>query len=114
MKKFIVMYHMPDDVLAKTQDTPPEESAKAMEDWMKWAEQCGEYLIDLGNPLGNGLKLNVDGSSHKSQREVCGYSILQANDLAHAQSLLEGHPHLSGWDNSCEIEIHEAMALPGQ
>lgn len=57
MKKYIVTYHMPDEVLERTKDTPPEEAAKGMEMWM-----------------------------------TCG------------------HPHLSGWDQSCEIEVHEALS----
>ncbi|QCK15785.1 hypothetical protein DCC35_14035 [Mangrovivirga cuniculi] len=104
---------MPNDVLAKTQNTPPEEAKKGMERWQQWAEKCEDHLVDLGNPLANGEKINVDGSTEKSEREVVGYSILQAKDINHAKELLKDHPHLSGWDDSCEIEVHEAMDLPG-
>jgi hypothetical protein len=64
-------------------------------------------------PLTNGAKLNVDGTSTESERQVCGYSILKAESIEQAKELLQGHPHLSGWDASCEIEVHEAMPLPG-
>ena len=113
MKKYIVTYHAPNDVMEQMANTPPEESAKGMELWMAWAQKCGDHLVDLGLPLTGGQKLNVGGSSENSNREVCGYSILQAESMEQAKELLQGHPHLSGWDQSCEIEVHEAMPLPG-
>ena len=45
---------------------------------MAWAARCGEQLIDLGNPLVGGQKLNPDGNSQGSTRGVAGYSINQA------------------------------------
>ena len=113
MKKYIVMYHAPVEALAQMQNTPPEEAAKGIEAWMAWAKKCGDHMVDLGTPLGMGQKLNVGGSSEGSTRGVCGYTILQANDMDHAKELLQGHPHLSGWDNACEIEVHEALDMPG-
>lgn len=112
MKKYMVIYHAPIESLEQMQNTPPEDAKKGMEMWMEWAKNCGDHLVDLGNPLGGGLKINVDGSSNKSERQVCGYSILEAENMDQASELLKGHPHLSGWDAACEIEIHEVMPLP--
>ncbi|MDN3670560.1 YciI family protein [Echinicola jeungdonensis] len=112
MKKFIVIYHAPISALEQMENTSPEESKKGMEKWMEWAKKCGDKLVDIGNPLANGEKLSTNGSSEKSKREVCGYSILQAKDMEEAKKLLQGHPHLSGWDAACEIEVHETMPLP--
>ena len=105
---------MPAEVMAKSMNTPPEEAKKGMEQWMQWAEKCGDNLVDLGTPLSPGLKLKPQGAFENSNREVCGYSILKANDMDHAKELLNGHPHLSGWDDSCEIEVHEALPMPGE
>lgn len=113
MNKYIVIYHASPDALARSMNTPPEEAAEGMKLWHQWAEKCGDHMIDLGTPLGFGQKINVDGSSADSTRHVCGYSLLQAESMDEARRLLQGHPHLSGWDASCEIEVHEAMALPG-
>ncbi len=110
MKKYLVVYHANIDALKQMQSSTPEESKKGMEQWMQWAQKCGDNLIDLGNPLGMGQKLSPD-SSEPSTRQVCGYSILQATDMDHAKDLLQGHPHL-GWDGGCEIEVHEALPLP--
>ena len=111
MKKFIVTYHATESALTQMENTSPEDAKKGMELWMKWADKCGDNLIDLGSPLTSGLKLMTKGDSQQSNRQVCGYSILQAENMDHAKELLNGHPHL-GWDMTCEIEIHESMPLP--
>jgi hypothetical protein len=113
MKKYIVIYHAPMEAIARMQNMPPEESRKGMEIWMQWAENCGDHLVDHGTPLGFGQRLNVDGTSQNSKRQVCGYSVLQAENMEQARALLLGHPHLSGWDNACEIEVHVSLPLPG-
>ena len=112
MKKFIVIYHAPIDALQQTAEASPEEAEKGMEAWMVWAQKCGDKLVDLGTPLANGLKLIPGGGSEHSERQVCGYSILQAESLEEASGLLKDHPHL-GWNADCEIEVHEALDLPG-
>lgn len=108
MKKFIVLYHASPDAMAEMSNEPPSE--EAMKPWMDWAKKCGSKLVDLGNPLFGGVKLSPDGKSTESKKGVVGYSVLQANDLEDAKSLLKGHPHL-GWHGGCDIELHEAMAM---
>jgi hypothetical protein len=88
----------------------PEDMKKGMEAWNAWAEKCGSGLVDLGQPLANGMRVTPGGTS-PSDRGVAGYSILQAEDINGAVAMLQGHPHL-GWDDSCDIEVHEAMPLP--
>lgn len=112
MKSFIVIYHAPIEAMQQTAQSSPEEMAKGMEAWMQWAKKCGEQLVDMGKPLMGGQAINPDGSSVASTREVCGYSILQAEDMEEAKKLLEGHPHLA-WNGACAIEVHEAMPMPG-
>lgn len=109
MKKFIVLYHAPEELMAQSMaNSTPEERAKGMEPWMAWAEKCGDKLVEMGAPLMGGQKVLPDGSTSKSGRQVCGYSVLQANDMEEAKSLMKGHPHLE-WDGACEIEVHETM-----
>lgn len=112
MKKYIVIYHAPDELMAQSANASPEEMEKGMEPWMAWAAKCGDQLVDLGNPLMGGQKLLPDGNSLSSARGVVGYSILQAESMDAAKSLLLGHPHLE-WNAACEIEVHEVMPLPG-
>ena len=111
MKEFIVTYHAPAELMKSTNSTP-EEMKKGMEAWMVWAEKCGDKLVSMGAPLMGGIKLSPDGSSTASNKNVVGYSILQAENMDDAKALMDGHPHL-GWNAACDIEIHETMPLPG-
>ena len=111
MKKFVVIYHAPADAQMESANMTPEQQAAGMKLWMEWAKQCGDKLVDLGQPLANGQALTPKGSS-ASAKQVAGYSVLQAKNMDEAKSLLEGHPHLA-WNAACSIEVHEAMPLPG-
>ncbi|GBF24368.1 hypothetical protein MnTg01_00707 [archaeon MnTg01] len=110
MKQFVVIYYAPASAMEKMQNTSPEEMKKEMEAWMTWAEKCGEHLVDLGTPLGTGQQINASGNL-PSKTNVTGYSILQADNMAEAEDLLKGHPHLE-WADGCQIEVHEKMPLP--
>ncbi|MBI3305096.1 hypothetical protein HYZ80_02120 [Candidatus Parcubacteria bacterium] len=110
MKKFIVVYHMSKSAMAGMKDVSPEDMKKGMEPWMAWAKKCGSGLVDMGTPLANGQKVTKDGTS-PSDKDVVGYSILQAESMKDAVAMLKGHPHLE-WSSGCEIEVHESMPLP--
>jgi hypothetical protein len=111
MKKFIVIYHVNASAMEKMGKGTPEETKEEMEKWMTWAKKCGDGLVDLGSPLGNGAKVNSSGSA-PSERGVVGYSILQAEGMEAAQEMLKEHPHL-GWNEGCDIDIHECLPMPG-
>ena len=85
MKKYMVIYHAPAELMNQTADSSPEEMDEGMKEWMTWAARCGEKLLDLGNPLVGGQKLIPDGSSEGSTRGVSGYSILQAESFEDAR-----------------------------
>ena len=112
MKKFIVIYHTPADAQMETSKMSKEDQAKGMEMWMAWAKKCGNKLVDLGAPLMNGQQLIPGGKVKPSDKNVAGYSVLQAESMDDAKKLLQGHPHL-GWNAACSIEVHETMPLPG-
>ena len=111
MKKFIVTYHAPAELMERSQESSQEEIEAGIKAWMNWANGCGKGLVDLGNPLMGGERLNPDGSSLKSTTGVCGYSILQADNMEGAKALLNEHPHLA-WNGACTIEVHESLPLP--
>ncbi len=110
MKQFVVIYYAPQSAMEKMHSMSPEDMKKGMEPWMKWAEKCGEHLVDMGAPLGIGQHIDPSGIT-SSKTEASGYSILQADNMAEAEELLKGHPHL-GWGDGCYIEVHEKMPLP--
>jgi hypothetical protein len=112
-KKFLIIYHAPIDAMVQTANASPEEMAKGMAMWKAWAKRAGSKLTDLGAPLVNGKRLHSNGSSAPSNRDVTGYSLLEADDWAELEDLLSGHPHISGWHPGATIEVHETMLIPG-
>ena len=112
MKQFVVIYFAPASAMEKMKTSSPDDMKKGIEAWMKWAKKCGNSLVDFGNPLGNGQEISQSGTS-SSVKGIAGYSILQAENMAEAESLVQGHPHLS-WDEGCLIEIYEKMPLPNE
>jgi hypothetical protein len=111
MAKFMVIYHAPASATEAMANVTPEQMAEGMKPWMAWAERCGPALVDMGNPLAGGQTVTKSGTK-ASGRQVAGYSVLEAADMAAALKLVEGHPHLE-WADGCEIEVHEEMPMPG-
>lgn len=110
MPKFVYVYHAP----APPPDAPqpsPEQMAEVMEAWTQWAGGLGDGLVDFGTPLADGVRVTADGTS-ASDRDVTGYSIIEVDDLDAAVALAQDHPHLQ-MPGGCEIEVHEAQAVPG-
>lgn len=102
---------MPMSAMKKMQSKmTPEKHKEGMALWMAWAKKCGKKLVDLGSPLGKGVKLTSKGSS-PSTKNVAGYSILKASNMAEAKKLLKNHPHIK-WNAACQIEVHEALPMP--
>lgn len=110
MKKFIVTYHAPNEVLAQMQKATPEQRENEMQEWMAWKDRAGDKLVDFGNPLVGGQRLLKDGGSVDSGRELIGYSIIQAEDINDAQAVLSSHPHLTTYE-SCSVEVHESLPM---
>lgn len=112
MKKFVITYHTPAEIMKNLGEPDPVEMEKGMVEWWNWADRCGDSLVDLGNPLMYGKRLNSE-SSGGTKSEISGYSILQAEDMDAVLKLLENHPHTS-WNKQCSIEVHEVMPLPSR
>jgi len=110
MKKFIVIYHAPAEAMAQMAEATPEQIAEGMKPWMAWKDSVGNKLVDFGTPLMGGQRLLPDGTTENSTKEVTGYSILQAESMDEAKSLLKSHPHLA-WTGGCDIEVHESVPM---
>ena len=110
MTEFLVLYHAPKSLHEKHKDMSEEDMSKMMQAWMKWAESCGEHLLDRGAPVANARRLDTSGSTSSSS-EAGGYSIMQADSITKIEELLKNNPHLE-WGEGCYIEIHEKMPLP--
>ena len=110
MTKFVYIYHAP---MSPADAAPPDpaEMEQVMGAWMAWAGKVGDGMVDFGTPLDNGVSVTPDGTS-PSTREVAGYSIIEAEDMAAALALAKDHPHLK-MPGACTIEVHEALPVPG-
>ena len=110
MKKFVVIYHAPASAMEQMGKATPEDMEKGMEFWMAWANGIGDGLVDIGSPLGKGQSISKDGNL-PSESDITGYSVLQAQSMEEAKSMLQQHPHLQ-WAEGCKIEVFESMPLP--
>ncbi|MET1086699.1 MAG: hypothetical protein ABWY04_06215 [Arthrobacter sp.] len=110
MKKFVVLYIAAQSAQAQMAESSPEAAQEGMKAWMAWAERAGDGIVDLGTPLGPGRDISSTGSSDAGTG-VAGYTILQADDLAGAEALLDGHPHLMM--PGARIQVYESLDLPG-
>ncbi len=110
MTKFVLIYHAP---MAPADATPPdaEQMAAVMAEWNVWAGKVGAGMIDFGTPLDHGVRV-TESSTAPSTRQVAGYSIIEAADMDAAIGLAQVHPHLN-MPGGCEIEVHEALPIPG-
>jgi hypothetical protein len=77
---------------------------------MRWAENAGPALIDLGSPLGNS-RLVPEAADGKTGLPIGGFSILQADSAEDLGKLLDDHPHLQM--PGAGIEVLEYLPMPG-
>ena len=110
MSKFLFLYHAPTTPAENTPSDPAEMEA-VMGQWMEWAGRVGDGMVDFGTPLAGGTRVTPEGTS-PSTREVAGYTLIEADSLDAAVELAKVHPHLN-MPGGCEIEVHEAQAIPG-
>ncbi len=110
MSTFVFIYHAP---MTPEEAAPPssEQMEGVMQAWNDWAGRVGDGMVDFGTPLAGGVRVTTAGTS-PSEREVAGYSIIEADDMDAALELARNHPHLN-MPGGCEIEVHEAQPVPG-
>ena len=92
-------------------DMTPEQAADVMAKWGRWMQQVDTALVDVGSPFGPGISVVDDGST-TSPVSLTGYSIVEADDLAVASALVDGHPYLSEGRGNYAVEIYEMMPVP--
>jgi len=93
MKKFLVLYHAPKDAIAQNANMTPEQAGTGYANVDgPGKKNVGDKLVELGILFMNGQKISHDGSVANSDKDVAGYSILQAENMDEAKSLLQGTP----------------------
>ena len=110
MKRYIVLYCAPLAVAERFAQVPLEEAQQGVKLWVTWAEKIGTALVDPGKPLGNAIKVTKTGIT-KTDSEIIGMSILQANTMDEIREMVKDHHHLH-WAEECEIVVLEEMPIP--
>lgn len=110
MKTFIIQYHAtPKAQRTMQEQKSPESMQQVMQAWSKWADECGEHLIDFGLNFFNGKQIGASGMI-EFEADVIGQSILEAENMDSVMELAKKHPHLE-W-NGCSIRVYETMKMP--
>src|SRR5262249_55213009 len=108
MAKYMILYRAPVSAREQMASGSAEDRDQMMGQWMDWAGQAGDALVDFGTPLAeaNGAGTPVPAPGHM----IAGYSILQADSDAEVAQIIESHPHLAMGGT---IEVHEMLPMPG-
>lgn len=105
MNNFILLYQSP-----ISENTIKSNLYYPKQAWQDWKNTIGNQLLDQGAPLMTGQKILSDSFVMFLQKEVTGYSIIQARNISEAKLLLAEHPHLRSTEGA-EILVHEAIKL---
>jgi YCII-related domain-containing protein len=87
MSRFLVTYHgsgMPDD---------PELMEQAKQAFMSWVSEAGSAIVDPGAPVM--MVTQVSSGSTADAAQIGGYSIIEADDVDAATSVLSSHPYVA-------------------
>ncbi|MGH7285842.1 MAG: hypothetical protein ACRELY_30355, partial [Polyangiaceae bacterium] len=105
------LYKASHDAFEQMKHTTPEQQKAGMDAWMAWGKKAQSAIVDMGAPLGKGMKVTKSGDAAAAPNDLGGYSILQAESKEALAETLKGHPHFMMPDGS--IEIVEMMPTPG-
>jgi hypothetical protein len=109
MNKFVLLYRAPASAMEQMANATPEQAQAGVDAWMRWAEQAGDRIVDLGAPLSQSTVVGAPGGADGS--DVAGYSVMQAGSVDELKDLLEGHPHLML--DGASIQVLEVLPMPG-
>lgn len=107
MGKFLYLYRGP---ATPMDEFTPEQSEEQMRLWGTWMERVGPALADGGAPFGARDSVTDDGSSAKPG-DLNGYTIVEAENLAAARRLADGHPFLAEGKGRFSVEIFELVPM---
>jgi hypothetical protein len=110
MSRFIMIYKGEASDVAEMSE---EQAADVMAKWGAWMETVGPALSDVGSPFGPGTSIVDDGTSRPTTG-LSGYTIVEAESLAEAEALTEGHPYLSEGSGHYSNALFELMPVPFQ
>jgi len=107
VSKFLYLYRGP---ATPMEDFTPEQGAEQARAWGEWMAKVGPALADGGAPFGARAAVSDDGTAPEPSDQN-GYTIVEADDLAAAKALLEGHPFLTEGKGRFAVEIFEIVPM---
>ena len=110
MNEFVFLYR------GGERPTSPDQGRQVIQKWMAWFKDLAEkgHIVDRGQPLERTGKLVragksvTDGPFAEAKDVVGGYTLIKANDLAHAAELAKGCPVL---ERGGQVEVRPVMKL---
>ncbi len=107
MSKYLYLYRGP---ATPMDQFTPEQSAEQMKAWGEWMGRVGSALVDGGAPFGERAAVADDGTT-PVPGALNGYTIVEAESLNAARSLLDGHPFLSEGKGRFTVEVFELVPM---
>lgn len=98
MKKFVVVYRVPVEVMEKwKKETSPEEMQAQMEklgkDMPAWFEKNKKSIVDGGNPLGKNTRMTGAGAQ-PATNDLNYYNVVQAETVEEVIEMHKDNPHV--------------------
>lgn len=115
MKKFLVLFLTPIEVVEGWMKVSPEErkasETKMKDEWDAWKKDNAGAIVEA--PAGAGkTKIVTDAGIADARNDVMMWAIVQAESPNDAAAMFKGHPHLQVPESS--IEIMEINSLSGR
>ncbi|WP_157762745.1 hypothetical protein [Nocardia yamanashiensis] len=107
MAQYMLLYRGPARPL---ENFPAEQVQAQMRAWTRWTDRLSSALLSLGEPFGARSALTGNGSD-ATATELNGYSVIEADTIAHARLLCSEHPYLDGKSGTFVIEIFELTPM---
>jgi hypothetical protein len=108
MAKYIYLYRGP---ATPMEDFTPEQGAEQLALWNAWAGKTGKALLDFGSPFGPSSTAVADDGTTGKATDLNGYTIVEADSLDGAKSLLIGHPFLAEGKGRFTVDVYELMPM---
>jgi hypothetical protein len=98
MPRFLAVYTMKPEDLACFRALPKAEQvavdAAGLKQWMAWDKANAASFADKGGMVGKTKRVSKDGIGN-AQNGICGYIVVEAENIDAAAKLFENHPHFT-------------------
>ncbi|WP_439599160.1 hypothetical protein [Falsiroseomonas sp.] len=98
MPRFLAVYRMQAENVARFRRLPPAEQAAVdaagVPAWVAWEARHAAAIRDRGGMVGKTRRVTKDGSA-AAVNDLCGYLVVEAEDIDAAARIFENHPHFA-------------------